>query len=249
MSLLASKPLSVTSVMSHLFRLHCVAPECPICGSLLSCIFRRATADLRRNIDCDAQRTIAYLDSTQAQIFGSTEGSSSLQQVLELCCTRVVLWCIVQSTFTISFLSYSYVAVRFPFSSFYDRILISNTEIRRLLLRMTRQWAKDKEEKGKVALDDVGYARLRSLTAPGSRFSFLRCLIPEPTADKSHLVFKGSVADVATAVAKDTAPIAGGVVKNFAQMKPIFECVLFCTSVLYVYAAPFLCTLLSKFMT
>lgn len=88
---------------------------------------------------------------------------------------------------------------------------------------MTRKWSNRREAKAQTQLTPEGYARLRVLTAPGTKYEFLRCLIAEQAVGDSHLFRTGPVADVATAVAKDQAPIAGGVVHNFARMRPIFQ--------------------------
>ena len=108
----------------------------------------------------------------------------------------------------------------FLFSRYSDRILIPDPEIRRLLLRLTRKWS-SKSEAGKE-LDQHGFDKLqRRLSEP--KYSFLKCLMPVNLGGTSHLYREGSIADVISAVAKDVAPIANGVVKNYDVMKPIFE--------------------------
>lgn len=108
---------------------------------------------------------------------------------------------------------------------YHDRVLISNTEVRRLFLRMTGKWSSRKEEKAQRRLSAGDYAKLCAYTGPNAKYSFLRCLVPKSMPNNEHLVQTGPVADVATAVAKDQAPIAGGLVKNYVRMRPIFLCV------------------------
>lgn len=106
-------------------------------------------------------------------------------------------------------------------SHYRDRILIPDVQIRRLFLRLTRKWSK-KGEQGEE-LTQAQFEILRRRVNEG-KYSFLKCLVPQQhPGTTSHLFRNDVVGDVITAVAKDVAPIAGGVVKNFRHMKQVFE--------------------------